>query len=417
MKKLLKVKFAWFPVWSVALLMLSMISIYLPVFGGADQKLKDFPLIVVNEDKDFTSTEFGKTMLNNLTEKQDGHSFKWTVDTSKEKAVEAIKNNKAYGAFIIPANFSGSISDLQKAFLSGETPGKAAQVEILINEGGGQLATSVATSVLQTITSTASTSISGQFKDEMIKRNIQVSPTSTTLLDQPIQATTTNVLGLPANLNKGMSPFMLVLIASITGLMGTQMIHGYLNKISEGLRSKGHALSHSKVLLTEMLLGVILSVLVASFLQLAVFGFFGSTHSTSIWPIFFFTLLCILTMLFMFKMIGIFLGKWAMLAMFPLNILGIFGSGGAVPITSLPEFHRIMSTVLPTRYMVDGMRSLFYYNGSMEAGLGTALTVISIYLVIFLGVCLTVLIRTYKKEKPTKSTPYEQNHNSIAMEA
>ncbi|KHF36972.1 hypothetical protein CM49_00899 [Paenibacillus sp. P1XP2] len=51
MKRLLKVKIAWFPVWCTAFLMLCMLSIYLPVFGGQSQRLTDFPLIVVNEDQ------------------------------------------------------------------------------------------------------------------------------------------------------------------------------------------------------------------------------------------------------------------------------------------------------------------------------------------------------------------------------
>ena len=403
MKKLLKVKFAWFPVWSTAVLMLCMICVYLPVFSGSTQKLTDFPLIVVNEDQGISSMNLGQKMMDNLVEKQNGHSFKWTIESSKERALEEIKNNKAYGALVIPSNYSASLAQLQKTLMTGQAGGKAVHLEVLLNEGGGQMATSVASNALGTVATSAATGISNEIKASMMKQGIQVSPQATSLLDAPVQATTANVLGLPANVNKGMTPFMIVLISSITGLMGANMIHGYLGKIAEGMARKGHSLSSAKLLLTELLMGIILAVLVTSALLTFVFGVFGSAHTASIWRIYLFMLLCCLTMYFLFKMISLFLGKWGMLAMFPINILGIFASGGAIPLTTLPEFHRVFSSFLPTRYMVDGMRALFYYHGHMQAGLGTALKFIVTYLIMFLFVCAFMVIMAHHKDKKGKS--------------
>ncbi|WP_391204745.1 YhgE/Pip domain-containing protein [Psychrobacillus sp. L4] len=403
MKTLLKVKFAWFPVWSTALLMLSMISIYLPVFGGNEQKMTNFPLIIVSEDEEFESSDMGKAMINNLTEQQDGHSIQWKIESSEKNAVQAIKENKAYGALVIPADFSQSLSVLKSDLMAEQTEGKPAEMKILINEGGGQMATSIAANVLESIASSTSSAVSNTLKDTMSQQGLHVSPLVTSLLDEPIEYSSSNVLGLSTNVNKGMTPFMMVLVASITGLMGAQMIQGYLGGISEGIRKAGYPLSNSKLLLTEILLGVILAFLVSSTLQLAVFGVFGSAHSTSIWNIFFFTLLCSMTMFFMFKVIGLLFGKWGMLVMFPINILGIFASGGAIPLATLPAFHHFFSLFLPTRYMVDGMRSLLFYGGNMQSGLGTALWVISIYLVAFLAVCMIFLIRSTKKGSPSKA--------------
>ncbi|QFG00484.1 ABC transporter permease [Psychrobacillus glaciei] len=416
MKTLLKVKFAWFPVWSTALLMLSMISIYLPVFGGNEQKMTNFPLIIVSEDEEFASSDLGKAMINNLTEQQDGHSIQWKIESSEKNAVQAIKENKAYGALVIPTDFSQSLSILKSDLMAEQTEGKPAEMKILINEGGGQMATSIAANVLESIASSTSSAISVNLKETMVQEGLHVSPLVTSLLDDPIQYSSSNVLGLSTNLNKGMTPFMMVLITSITGLMGAQMIQGYLGGISEGFRKKGYPISGSTLLLTEMLLGILLALLVSSILQLAVFGIFGSAHSTSIWKIFFFTLLCSITMFFLFKMIGLLFGKWGMLVMFPINILGIFASGGAIPLANLPAFHHFFSLFLPTRYMLDGMRSLLFYDGNMQSGLGTALWVISVYLVAFLAVCMIFLIRTTKKESPSKARSLdEQADPTVAL--
>ncbi|MDR9852630.1 ABC transporter permease [Paenibacillus sp. VCA1] len=412
MKRLLKVKIAWFPVWCTAFLMLCMLSIYLPVFGGPTQRLTDFPLIVVNEDQGAASVNMGQQIMNHLIETQDGHSFKWTIESSKEKAVEEIKNNKAYGALVIPADYSASLAGVQKSLMTGQAGGKPAHMEILINEAGGQLASSVATNALQTVASTVNTGVSQQIKAGMTKLGLEVSPQATSLLDNPVQATTVNALGLTGKINKGMTPFVVVMISSISGLLGVNMIHGYVGKIAEGMRSKGHRLSRVKQLLTEFLLGAITSVLVTTVIMIFIFGVFGSVHTASLWRIYLFLLLSSLTMSFLFKMLSLFLGQWGMLAMFPVNIMGIFGSGGAFPVTTLPEFHRALSSFLPTRYMVDGFRALFYYGGHMEAGLGTALKYIVTYLIMFLFLCGAKVIMAHNKDK--KGAADQEKHEKNA---
>lgn len=405
MKTLLKVKVAWRPIWIVMLLMLAMVSVYLPVFKGADQNLTDFPLIIVNEDKDFSEQIDGKQIFATLPKSQDGHSMKWMSETSEEKARQAIKENKANGALIIPANYSSQINKIHDALLSGKKTPNPVKIKILLNEGGGQLSSSIAPSILKSMAASASANISGELKQELMKANKQVSPQAVHLLDQPITTISSNVLGLPKDLNKGMTPFVLVLIASITGFMGTQMINGYITKISEKMREKGLSLSHATVQLTEYLLGAVLMVVTSTALMIVVFGFFNSSHSTSIWPIWLFTILGTLTMYFMYKMFSHFFGTWGILVMFPLNILGIFGSGGAVPLTGLPNFHRFVSTILPTRYIEDGMKALIYYNGNMEAGLGTALWVLFSYLLVFLLICLSFTYRAHKIEKASPNDP------------
>lgn len=415
MKNLLKIKFAWFPVWSVAVLMLSMILIYLPVFSGADQRMHDFPLILVSEDSRFADSPEGKAIISNLVKQQDGHSFEWRIENSKETAIQAIKENKANGALIIPANFSEKTSALQKSFLSGEADITAIPVEILLNDGASQMASSISTSVLQTLASSISDMVSSGIKEDMTKQQTLLSPMAASQLDHPIEYRMTNVLGLPSDINKGMTPFMIVLIASITGLMGTQMINGYLGGISDNLKRHGVPLTYSKVFATEILLSVILMIAVAVVIPSAVFGLFGSFHSSGIISIFLFTLLCTMTMFAMFKMIGMLFGKWAMLAAFPVNILGIFASGGAIPVTNLPDLHRILGNIMPIRYMIEGMRSLLYYNGNMESGLGKALLIIPTFFLLFSAIIVIVFL--WKRNQANKNHHNQQQNSSSSAQA
>jgi uncharacterized phage infection (PIP) family protein YhgE len=255
------------------------ISIYLPIFEGAKQNLTDVPLIVVNEDKG----PGGNVILLNLIENQNGNSFHWIIDKSKKQALDDLKNNKAYGALTIPENYSKQLTKIHDVLVSGKEKGKPATLEILLNEGVGQSASLIASNTLQTIASVTSKGIGSKLKKELIQKGISLSPENAALLDNPVQFTTKNVLGLPVNLNKGMTPFVMSIITSIAGMLGANMIHGYLLKDNGLLKKKGSTLSESAVLKAELILGIISSFGVAVVSQLAVFGFFESAHASSIW--------------------------------------------------------------------------------------------------------------------------------------
>jgi uncharacterized phage infection (PIP) family protein YhgE len=394
LKQLYKLSSTWFPIRLISILMFIMVSVYLPVFSGANQNLTDVPLIIVNEDSGY----MGDAILLNVIEKQNGNSFNWEITNNKQNALDDLKNDKAFGALMIHSNYSKDLSQLHEILLAGKGNGEAATLEILLNEGVGQSAYMIASNTLQTVAFVTSEAISKNFKNELNEKGITLSPDNALLLNTPVNFTVKDVLGLPVNLNKGMTPFMMTLIASISGLMGANMIHAYLMKGNVILKKNESSLSESKILTAELIFGTILSLCVSVILQLSVFGFFGSSHATSLWIIFLFTFFCCTTMFFLFKSLALLFGSWGMLVMFPVNIMGIFSSGGAIPLSTLPIVHRIFSSVLPTRYMVDGMRALLYYNGRMQAGLGTALWVISIYFIVTLAIVIAMIRKKNKRQ-------------------
>ena len=182
--------------------MLVMVCVYLPIFKGAKQNMADVPLIIVNEDKG----KVGDAILLNLIEKQNGNSFKWVVDKSRKQALMDLRNNKAYGALIIPSNYSKGLGNVHDLLISGISKGKPANLEILLNEGIGQTASMIASNTLQTVALSTSKGISSQLKNELVQRGMKIRPENASLLDNPVQVTSKNVLGLPVNLNKGMTP-------------------------------------------------------------------------------------------------------------------------------------------------------------------------------------------------------------------
>lgn len=76
------------------------------------------------------------------------------------------------------------------------------------------------------------------------------------------------------------------------------------------------------------------------------------------------------------------------------TIFGVPSAGGVYPFEMLPGFFRFLAAWLPLRYMTDGTRSLQFFDGRTEVGLGAALGVLGAYVVIatVLGGATAVLI-------------------------
>lgn len=180
--------------------MLIMISVYLPVFSGANKNVPNVPLIFVNEDQGTV----GASILMKLKEKQNGNPFNWRAADSEKKALNQLKNNQAHGALIIPANFSKEIFEVQKSLLSEKETGKPATLKILLNEGIGQSSSMIASNVLQLVAASTNQEVSDEIKIILNQKGILLSPENASLMDNPVQFKTENVLGLPDNLNKGM---------------------------------------------------------------------------------------------------------------------------------------------------------------------------------------------------------------------
>jgi len=48
-------------------------------------------------------------------------------------------------------------------------------------------------------------------------------------------------------------------------------------------------------------------------------------------------------------------------------IMGLVSSGGLAPLEALPPFYQAYADWLPIRYVIEGLRSLLFYNGTLDA--------------------------------------------------
>jgi hypothetical protein len=68
-------------------------------------------------------------------------------------------------------------------------------------------------------------------------------------------------------------------------------------------------------------------------------------------------------------------------------------SGGTVPLAATPPFLHWFSSISPFRHVVDGTRSLFYFDGNLASGLGSAWISVAVggTLGLLLGLVVTTL--------------------------
>jgi ABC-type multidrug transport system permease subunit len=72
--------------------------------------------------------------------------------------------------------------------------------------------------------------------------------------------------------------------------------------------------------------------------------------------------------------------------------LAMVSSGGTVPLAATPSLFHWFSAVSPYRHVVDGTRSLFYFDANLAAGLGSAW--ISVIVGGMLGLLLGIVVTT-----------------------
>jgi hypothetical protein len=118
----------------------------------------------------------------------------------------------------------------------------------------------------------------------------------------------------------------------------------------------------------RLVLGFVYAALVAGVELWVAFSLVGVEHeagTAQVYTFLAFAMAAVLTvtMLLAAAMGGAGIGLSAVLGV----ILGLVSSGGLAPLEALPPFYQSYADWLPLRYAIDGLRSLLFYDGSLDA--------------------------------------------------
>lgn len=244
----------------------------------------------------------------------------------------------------------------------------------------------VTTQAVTGVVNSISNSLTAEIAKALSTGENQLSAENALLLVQPI--VTTQTTAAEPLIDSGMSSFIIGMVLIIAGMLGSSLIKSYINGVEQELQPLNQKRQHYAGMHAEIVLGFCLSVSVSILVMVAVFGIYGMPHTANLFSIFLFMILGLMTMFMLYTTVSVFIGlKWSLLINFPLNIMGIMASGGSISLYGLPSVVHFFSSFLPSRYVMDGLRSLIYYNGIMDSGLEKSLLVLSIYLVVTIICC------------------------------
>jgi YhgE/Pip-like protein len=378
----------WIAVLAAALMGALMTSSYIGGLIDPVGHLDNAPMGFVNADPGVGQLNVGAEVQQKITSVGDG-KIEWKVLKSQAEAEKQIRDNELWGAIVVPEDFSASIAQIATA----PAGAKAAQLDLLANEGSGLFQPAMFTEFSTEATTEISATVQQQIAGLMAQTGAQISPADAAVVGQPVVANRTAVVELPTKAGRGIAPFYLAVMITLTGFLaasivgiGVDLLRGSerlelfartLDLRPGGVDTEIPPMKLWVVKAVPTAIGALLGGLCAVFTALVIFGMdvasapklyaVGALGAVTVAMI-------SLVFLTLFGLVGELLG-----VLFT-TIFGVPAALGIYPYQAVPGFFRWVSSWHPMRYLSDSTRSIAFYDAS-GAGLARGVTIVAIWLV------------------------------------
>jgi YhgE/Pip-like protein len=365
------------------------------------------PLAIVNEDAGIDKTSLGQDILKSILQ-QNLSSVHWLVEPNRQAALDQIQKDNAYGALVIPADYTSQVMQLLK---TAGASGKPVPIDVLTNASAGSLADASAQHILAGIIDTISSSVHEQAAMLIApasqpgaagnKSTNVAKPGEAELyiLQDPVQPEYIAIQPVPQKSARGLAPMYLAVTITLLGLLGANIVNIGIDLILSMLaptivrQRHNMAKSHAQSWYIKLLSAIAISAITGLIATWTIVGILGMPTNHA-WELGFFTALgtCTVTLitLILVANIGI---PGTLFSVLLTTIFGVPTSGGVYPLQMVPGFFAWMGSWLPMRYIVDGVRALLFFNARRDAGLEHAVWILGIYVVgvIIIGSVIAII--------------------------
>jgi len=330
---------------------------------------------------------------------------------TRAQAQDQLASGKIYGALVVPADFTASVTALTTANATVRPT-----MTVLTNPGMGSLGSSLASR----ITTAAAQQTSATIGKQLTASPVTAKADSTTklLLADPVQVVTRVGHPIGAHSGLGLSAFYYTLLLVLAGFLGGNLIStgvdtalGYAdNEIGPWhTRRPTVPISRTQTLLLKMVMTAGITVLTVSLVMLATVAVLGmdATHLPLLWIYSYCASLAV--GLGVQAINAAFGGIGQLVSMFVFIVLGLPSSGATVPLQAVPGFYRFLSVFEPMRQLSDGVRAILFFDARADAGLGRAWLMIGVGTVLALvfGFAMT---HYYDRRGLDRLTPQPPTH-------
>lgn len=354
--------------------------------------LQDAPIGFVNADRAVT---VGTTQLDAGTQIEQqvvatgGRQIDWQQLDSQAEAERRIRDDDLWGAIVVPEGFSAAVAGMATA----PATAQPAQLVVLTNEGAGLFQPSFFSEVSDEAVAATSAGVGQQLVTLLDQAGTTLPADAAAVIGDPVVASETAVVELPAKAGRGIAPFYLTVMITLSGFLAASIVGVGLDLLrgSDRLELLGrpvelrpgghdHQIRPLRLWLLKAfptLVAAVLAGLAAVFAALVFFGMdvssapkasaVGALGSAAVAMI-------SLWFLTLFGIAGELVG-----VLFT-TIFGVPAALGIYPYEAVPGFFRFVAAWHPMRFLSDAMRSIAFFDGS-GAGLGRGVTVVAAWLV------------------------------------
>lgn len=412
-------------VWMVVLiaggLALLMTFAYVGAFVNPVGRLDGLPVAVVDLDEpvDVAGQHLavGQRFVEALQEEDAGETaIRVVVLPTEDEARAALAENRVIGAIVLPPDLSARVGEV------GTSIGAAAPatVRLLTNEGAGSLQPAVFERFSTAAVDRLAADASAQLTSVLTSLDVPVKAENVGSLARPVVVADEAVVAIGDRGGRGLPPFYAAVMVTLTAIVAATALHVVTGVLTgaERLELLGRELSvrarratRGQRWVTEALVAVPIAALGGAAIMWMSYGVLHAHVDQPATA----TVLCMIGVLALMWLAQGFLVAFGLigdlLVLLLTTIFGVPSARGVYPAEALPAFFRGLGDVLPLRWLTDGLRAAYFYDGSGAAGLTGAWVALAVYALVGLlfGALATTVSRIRSgapaAAEPTSATP------------
>ncbi|MGE7840274.1 YhgE/Pip domain-containing protein [Lysinibacillus sp. NPDC093712] len=351
-----KNKFVWFaPILAIVVIFIFSLTL----FPSVQAKPKNLPIAIVNEDQGVEipnqqKVNLGESIVEMIqttagTTKDEEPAVKWIIVKSNEEVQKGLDEQKYYAALVFPKDFSAKQVSLQTAKPT------LPEVQIYINQGMNMAASTIAGQVLNGVVDNINNNVRTQLIAGFAAQGGTLTVEQASNLVAPISKTITNVNVTGEHSANGNAPVSLFQPLWMGIMVSAAIVFIAINKLAINTRKE-----KLTVMVGQIIIGAIVALVVGFGLPWIVDGMVGIEI-----PAYMDTALFLTITSFSFFLLITAVISWLGIQGIAIFALMLFFGG---PLLALaPEmmssfYHDWIYPWLPMRFMVEGLRELFFFD-------------------------------------------------------
>jgi YhgE/Pip-like protein len=321
------------------------------------------PIAIVNEDlgveiPNQPKLNMGQTIVETIQKNSkpttdEDPVVKWVEVKTPEEVQKGLDNQKYYAALVIPKNFSTKQVSIRTL-----TP-SSSEVEIYINQGMNTMASTMAGQLLNGVVDNMNNLVRAQLLDGFEKQGTTLTAKQAASLATPITKKIINVNEIGTNSANGNSPVSLFQPLWIASLASAAITFIAVSKLSITNRKENLTLKIGQLLIgaiVALVVGFGLTWLADRMLGIHIPRFTDTALFLSITSFSFFLMILAVLSWLGIRSIALF----ALLLFFGAPLLSM------APEMMSPFYHDWVYSWLPMRFMIQGLRELFFFGKELS---------------------------------------------------